>query len=310
LGAKRILALGSVAALCAGVAAPLFMASAASAAQPPNGTDATFFCLPTGTPPSPTIGSILDLPHGTPLATVAGECTALSDSDGDGFGAPDAADPDSALTVAVEVTGPAGATGPAGPTGAPGPQGGTGGTGSVGNTGLKGVQGPTGPQGGTGTIGGNGGTGAKGATGPVGPSPTGPTGGVGGTGSPGLVGLQGPSGSQGVTGPTAMVKPTTIHNAGSDTLAAGPGELGNTRASGGNSEIVESCPMNTNIVGGGAQLIPLNANVRGILESSFPNPANNGTLNQWIVTAEDTATGTTPGDPTNFLEVVEWVNCQ
>jgi len=115
-----------------------------------------------------------------------------------------------------------------------------------------------------------------------------------------------------VTGPTATVKPTTIVSAGATALPAGPGELGNTRTVTGNSEIIESCPNNTNVVGGGAELLPGNADVRGILESSFPNPANNGTtVNQWIVTAEVTATGTSADAPSsNFLNVVEWVNCQ
>jgi len=296
LGAKRILALGSVAALCAGVAAPLFMASAASAA-PPNGTDATFFCLPPGTPPSPVIGLILDQAHGTPLPVVAGECSAVSGG---------------ALTVAVEVTGPAGATGPAGPTGAIGGQGGTGLTGTVGNTGLKGAQGPTGPVGGSGGTGGTGPNGALGATGPVGGAPTGPTGPGGGTGSQGIIGPQGPSGSQGVTGPTAAVAPTFIDSNGGTALPAGPGELGNTRTVGGNSQILESCPPGTNLIGGGAELLPGNADVRGILESSFPNPASAGnSTNEWVVTAEVTATGTSADSPsTNFLNVVEWVNCQ
>ena len=44
MGAKRILALGSVAALCAGAAAPLFMASAASA-DPLSGNDAYSICV-------------------------------------------------------------------------------------------------------------------------------------------------------------------------------------------------------------------------------------------------------------------------
>jgi len=108
-----------------------------------------------------------------------------------------------------------------------------------------------------------------------------------------------------------MVKPTSNGPVGSATLNAGPGELGNTNTTTGNSVIVESCPPNTNVVGGGAELIPGNANVRGILESSYPNPANNGTtVNQWLVTAEVTATGTVAGDPSNVLIVTEFVNCQ
>jgi len=249
-------------------------------------------CLPAGSPPSPVIEAIIDLPHAATLAAAQAFCTG-------------AIDPSS---VAVEVTGPAGATGPAGPTGAIGPQGGTGSTGARGNTGLKGAQGPTGPAGPAGGSGGTGVNGAQGATGPQGGAPTGPTGPGGGTGSVGIIGPQGPSGSQGVTGPTAAVIPTFIASAGGTALPAGPGELGNTRTVGGNSQIVETCPAGHNIVGGGAELLPGNADVRGILESSFPNPAIS---NQWIVTAEVTATGTSADSPsTNFLNVVEWVNCQ
>jgi len=247
---------------------------------------------------TPVIGAIIDLStFPGDIATADGFCAAITAG---------------AAPNAIEVSGPAGATGPAGPTGAIGGQGGTGGTGPRGNTGLKGAQGPTGPAGGTSGTGGTGANGAQGATGPIGGSPTGPTGGTGGTGSTGLIGPQGPSGSQGVTGPTATVKPTTIVSAGATALPAGPGELGNTRTVTGNSEIIESCPNNTNVVGGGAELLPGNADVRGILESSFPNPANNGTtVNQWIVTAEVTATGTSADAPSsNFLNVVEWVNCQ
>jgi len=91
-------------------------------------------------------------------------------------------------------------------------------------------------------------------------------------------------------------------------LAAGPGELGNTRTTTGNSVIIESCPTGSNVVGGGAELLPSDANVRGILESSYPNPANNGgTVSQWLVTAEVTATSPSPSAT---LIVVEWVNCQ
>ena len=58
------------------------------------------------------------------------------------------------------------------------------------------------------------------------------------------------------------------------------------------SQIIITCPGSSNVIGGGAELLPGNANVRGILESSFPNPKVGGT-GQWIITAEVTATGTT-----------------
>jgi hypothetical protein len=84
-----------------------------------------------------------------------------------------------------------------------------------------------------------------------------------------------------------------------DALPAGPGEVGNTRAFAGNSQIILTCPAGR-LVSGGANLLPADVSpgqaVRGILESSFPNP-NDAT--QWIVTAEVTATSvnTTPGPP-------------
>ena len=303
MGAKRILALGSVAALCAGAAAPLFMASAASATPGVNGDDATFFCLPAGTPPSPIIGLIIDIPHAAGIGVATTTCTSASGG---------------ALPVAVEVTGPIGATGVAGPTGVAGGTGGTGGTGSTGNTGLKGAQGPTGPPGGSGGTGGTGSLGPVGATGAQGPSPTGPTGTNGGSGDQGLIGPQGPSGAQGPTGPTAAVGLNVVEPATDATtfasaataLPAGPGKLGNTLTVTGNSQIILTCPGGVaNILGGGAELLPGNADVRGILESSFPNTTS--AQHQWIITAEVTATGTTADDPsTNFLQVVPWVSCR
>ena len=271
------------------------MASAASAAQPPNGTDATYICLPAGTPPSPVIVAVLDIPEGAfDDANASAICGALT-----------------AGGVAVEITGPLGATGPAGPTGAAGGTGGTGIIGLIGNTGIKGAQGVTGAQGGTGGVGGTGPGGAQGATGPQGGAPTGPTGGSGGSGDMGIIGPQGPSGSQGVTGPTASVLPTNINPNAGVALPAGPGELGNTLTTGGVSDIVVTCPAGENIVGGGAELLPGNADVRGILESSFPNPTGSLNNQSWIVTAEVTATGTTADSPsTNFLQVIPYANCQ
>ena len=158
MGAKRILALGSVAALCAGAAAPLFMASAAFAAQPPNGTDATFFCLPAGSPPSPVIGAILDLPHGTPAAIADARVLRGHRRCGSGLGRGDRPDR---------------RTGVQGVTGVQGGTGGTGGTGLVGNTGLKGIQGVTGIQGGSGGTGGTGGSGPERCDGCSRPGPDG-----------------------------------------------------------------------------------------------------------------------------------------
>ncbi len=129
----------------------------------------------------------------------------------------------------------------------------------------------------------------------------------------GIIGPQGPSGSIGVTGPTASVSPTSISPNGGQELAAGPGELGNTLVftDGNVSQIIVTCAgaqTGDNVVGGGAELIPGNADVRGILESSFPNPA---VANQWIITAEVTATGTTADSASsNVLEVIPYANCQ
>jgi len=277
------------------------MASGASAATTPgvNGDDATFFCLPAGTPPSPIIGLIIDIPHAAGIATATATCAGASGG---------------ALPVAVEVTGPIGADGAAGPTGPAGGTGGTGSNGPNGNTGLKGAQGPTGPQGGTGGQGGTGSNGPAGATGIVGPSPTGPTGGNGGSGDQGLIGPVGPSGAQGATGPTAVVGMNSVQPATNATtiasaataLPAGPGKLGNTLTVTGNSQIILTCPGGVaNILGGGAELLPGDANVRGILESSFPNTTS--AQHQWIITAEVTATST---DPAAVLQVVPWVSCR
>jgi len=287
------------------------MASAVSAATTPgvNGDDATFFCLGTPAPPSPIIVAILDIPHSSTVAGAQIGCDAIAVAAGHPAGS----------FGAVEVTGPIGANGAQGPTGPAGGTGGTGGTGSVGNTGLKGAQGATGPQGGTGGPGGVGSNGAQGATGAVGPSPTGITGGPGGSGDTGLIGPQGPSGAQGPTGPTATVLPPNFllgqgtQSGGSpQIIQAGVGQLGNTLTfPGGNSQIKLHCPSPlANIVGGGAEILPGNATVRGILESSFPNTTISA--HEWIVTAEVTAVGTTSfaADNSNQITIVPWVVCR
>ncbi len=184
MGAKRILALGSVAALCAGAAAPLFMASAASAAFSTQG--AYSLC----------VDSTSTVILGVDFSDL--ECTHL-------FG------------VNYEfdgVTGPTGGTGPAGgtggvgllgPTGAQGvsPQGGTGGTGVIGPVGVA-PQGVTGPVGVTGAVGPNGGSGLAGPQGLQGDEgiqgPVGPTGGTGGTGPAGAI-----LGYETIVGPSSTV---------------------------------------------------------------------------------------------------------
>jgi hypothetical protein len=218
------------------------------------------------------------------------------------------------------VSGPMGGTGPVGAVGVTGGTGGVGGTGPAGQLGAKGAQGPTG---GTGTPGGGGGTGAtglQGVTGPEGPAVSGPTGGTGAVGDQGIPGPQGPTGAQGPTGPTAVALPGTIYPgcrgvsnsfcnplAGQNILPAGPGKLGNTRTFAGNSQIILSCPSPLQtLLAGGANLLPADVApgqaVRGILESTFPNPGNTSPplgVQQWIITAEVTATSvnTNPGFP-------------
>jgi len=206
------------------------------------------------------------------------------------------------------VSGPLGAQGPIGVTGAPGSMGGTGLSGGTGNQGAKGPQGITGVQGPNGGTGGTGGTGALGATGIVGPSPTGPSGPNGGGGDLGLIGLQGPTGPQGATGVTGFARPGAIFGGcnpnacfpfNGNIIEATPSKLGNTVPLSGNSQITLTCPAGT-LIAGGAEVIPADVSpgqaVRGILESSFPNPTNQ---NQWIITAEVTAVSinNTPGGP-------------
>jgi len=221
----------------------------------------------------------------------------------------------------LQVTGPLGGTGPVGAVGPTGGTGGVGGTGPAGNKGLKGVQGPTGGTGGPGNTGGTGAQGPQGATGAEGPSVTGATGGTGVVGDQGIPGPQGPTGAQGVTGTTGAALPGHIEPgcrgvsnsfcnplAGQNILPAGPGKVGNTRTFGGNSQIILSCPSPfQTLISGGANLLPADVSpgqaVRGILESSFPNPGNQSpgatSIQQWIITAEVTQTSinTNPGFP-------------
>jgi hypothetical protein len=274
----------------------LFMASAASAAVP-DGTPATFICVAG-------VAGVATLPASVIDAVVTDVLLSQAQTVCTTFHAGEAA---------LQVAGPIGAQGVAGVTGAPGGTGGTGSTGPNGNTGLKGAQGPTGPQGTPGGTGGIGSLGAKGATGAGGPAPTGPTGGNGGSGDTGLVGPQGPSGVVGPTGATALIPgihPVSVQSGGPNVnLDAGPGKLGNTLTQGGNSQIGIFCPVGSNILGGGAELIDGNADVRGILESSFPDTTS--ITPRWIITAEVTATGTSAdAAATNILTVVPWVSCR
>jgi hypothetical protein len=202
------------------------------------------------------------------------------------------------------VTGPRGAVGPVGPTGAIGGGGPVGSVGPVGQHGVKGPAGPTGPGGGPGGPGGQGPNGPQGPTGAPGPSVTGATGATGPVGDGGIIGLQGASGPPGPTGASAVLAPVQIQPGitnpaiiagGGVTLKAGTGDLGNTRTLLGNSQIILSCPPLTNLISGGARLLPGDVNVRGILESSYPTPG--GTGGKWVITAEVTQTATIPWAP-------------
>jgi len=171
LGAKRILALGSVAALCAGAAAPLFMASAASAVT----SDQAAYSI--------CVDSTSTVVLGVDFSDL--QCTFVF---GTNFVFAGVQGP----TGAAGPQGGTGGVGPQGPTGAVGvsPQGGTGGTGVIGpqGSGVQGVTGPvgvTGVQGGSGTPGFGGPQGVQGDEGIIGVA--GPTGGTGGTGAAGAV---------------------------------------------------------------------------------------------------------------------------
>ena len=126
LGAKRILALGSVAALCAGAAAPLFMASEASAAPIAHSIAFTALAVAVRTTrphlrrePDRRGVQRVQRERGEPVVR---QRRCRSDRRH-------------------------GSAGPTGPSGAPAPQGGTGGTGKLGALGLHGPQGPQGVTG-------------------------------------------------------------------------------------------------------------------------------------------------------------------
>ena len=147
MGAKRILALGSVAALCVGAATPLFMASAAGA------TDATTVCVRASIE-NPVGNAVV---YGVNLTVT--QCNAIGQAAEGINGVTN--------TSNTSTTGPAGPTGATGATGAVGAQGAQGATGPTGAVGAVGNQGPAGPQGPAGLAGSTGPTGAKGSVPPV-----------------------------------------------------------------------------------------------------------------------------------------------
>ena len=171
MGAKRILALGSVAALCAGAAAPLFMASAASALA--SNQAAYSLC----------VDSTSTVVLGVDFSDL--ECTHV-------FGTNYVFDGNVGPTGAQGPQGGTGGVGLQGPTGAqgPSPQGGTGPKGGTGGTGFS-------PPGATGVVGPTGGTGANGTQGFQGPQ--------GVQGDEGIQGVAGPTGGTGPQGPAGAI---------------------------------------------------------------------------------------------------------
>ncbi len=262
MGAKRILALGSVAALCAGAAAPLFVASAASADPFANS-----ICITYAETISPGNDVFAGTIYGVNLTDA--QCSAFSSS---------------AVNLYTDSpqpggTGGTGVAGPTGSSGAQGPSGGTGGSGVLGDLGLPGPQGPqgvTGIQGGSGPQGGTGGTGGPGGVGTTGSQGlVGNDGPQGGTGLPGGIGPVGPSG--GVPAVTLVVGPVQAPTVGGATFA------GNfTVASAAN------CPAGTYLLGGGGH-VGLSGGAGGALSASFPSGQS------WVAAAvvtHATSTGT------------------
>ena len=248
MGAKRILALGSVAALCAGAAAPLFMASEATAA-----TIAHTICISYNAAVSTLFGGADVMGAGNPIYGVN-----LSDAACSAFSA-------SAVNLSFDaaVDGPQGGTGPQGPTGATGAQGPTGGTGATGKTGSVGLQGPIGPQGPTGAVGGTG------LAGPQGPAGTGGVAGV--TGSAGIVGQDGGQGGTGIQGGVGPAGPSGGVPAIS--LVVGPVQAptigGATFAGNFTVASAANCPAGTTLLGGGGH-VGLTQGAGGALSASFP----------------------------------------
>jgi len=274
LGAKRILALGSVAALCLGAATPLFMASAASA------TDATTVCVRASTENA--FGNAVV--YGVNLSVA--QCNAIGQ----------AAEGINGITNTsnTSTTGPTGPTGATGATGAPGAAGAQGPAGPTGVTGAVGNQGPAGPQGGAGA------PGAAGPTGPAGPAgaagPAGSTGATGAQGQQGLPGNDGPQGPAGVTGATGATgakgsvppvqtacpsdgTPCTVV---SGSVTSTNGVLGNITG-----VSTATCPGGTQIISGGAHI-----GQNGSLRAAISQNSGNTVAESWSAEATVVQAGT------------------
>ena len=253
MGAKRILALGSVAALCAGAAAPLFVASEASAAP-----IAHSICITYNAAASGFLGTDVFTAISTPFGPGVIYGVNLTDAACNAFN-PNAVN----LSFDNAAPGPNGGTGPLGITGPSGAAGPTGGTGGTGTPGAPGLPGPQGPQGVTGA---QGGTGGQGGTGPAGP------GGLAGvTGSQGLVGNDGLQGGTGIQGGIGPIGPSGGIPA--VTLVVGPVQAptigGATFAGNFTVASAASCPAGTVLLGGGGH-VGLTQGAGGALSASFP----------------------------------------
>ena len=246
MGAKRILALGSVAALCAGAAAPLFIASEASAAPIAHSICATYNAAASGGFGLPIFTGTI---YGVNLTDAA--CNAFSPNGGEPVVRQRRSRPERRHGSA-RLTGPSGAAGP------------TGGTGGTGTPGAPGLPGPQGPQGVTGA---QGGTGGPGGTGPAGP------GGLAGvTGSQGLVGNDGLQGGTGIQGGIGPIGPSGGIPA--VTLVVGPVQAptigGATFAGNFTVASAANCPAGTVLLGGGGH-VGLTQGAGGALSASFPS---------------------------------------
>ena len=248
MGAKRILALGSVAALCAGAAAPLFMASAAGAAN------VTGVCVAGAQQDITGVSYRRRDVHGCRWRHVRGDRRPDRRRRSH---RPDWCQPDRHDRPPGRYWRP-GAKGSVGTQGAQGPQG---------NTGSQGV---TGPQG------------ATGATGAQGASPAGPQGSLGATGATGATGPQGPQGPNGAAGPQGATGADTVNTFVTTINGAGQSISTNSLGLTTNQDVTTDCTTATAgnfpfLVGGGGTITYSAPAVNGdtALVMSYPFPASN-----------------------------------
>jgi len=283
LGAKRILALGSVAALSVGAATPLFMATAAGALGGP----AVSICV-TANGVTTGVGGNANPGGSNPYASSATAQAACSASGGQylTFNGPQGPQGATGATGATGPTGATGAAGPLGPTGPKGATGATGPTGAAGPTGTSptGAKGATGPQGATGAAGA---TGAQGLTGPAGTvgdfgiqGPAGAAGPTGPAGSTGIIGIPGPSGPVPggafyVVGAVSAAQ-TAVVGQQAPPQTAGPATA--------------TCPPGTSAIGGGGKIVHTGG-ARAAIQESYPTPGPN--TQGWVARGVVTLAGGT-----------------